>query len=96
MSGFPWLPLGSKLPGGSVGRLDLEGPGYQVVEDRTGEGVHLLLERGGLAAAGAARLLGPIPFEAFAFGDRHYLAALLRSNEIAVVREVPRRFGLPT
>ncbi|HEY4919630.1 MAG TPA: ATP-binding protein [Xanthobacteraceae bacterium] len=97
MSGFPWLPLGARLPGGSVGRLDLEGPGYQVVQDRTGEGVHLLLESGGLAAAGAARLLGPDhhPFQAFSFGDRRYLAALFRNNGVAVVRDLPRRFGLP-
>jgi cell division protease FtsH len=98
MLGFPWLPLGAKLPNGTVGRLDLEGAGYQVVQDRAGEGVHLLLDSTGLAAAGAARLLGPDrrPFEAFSFGDKSYLAALLRSDEVAVVRELPRRFGLPT
>ncbi|HLH90330.1 MAG TPA: AAA family ATPase [Xanthobacteraceae bacterium] len=96
-SGFPWLPLGARLPNGSVGRLNLEGPGYQVVQDRTGEGVHLLLESGGLAAVGAARLLGPDhhPFQAFSFGGRSYLGTLLRSNEVAVVRKLPQRFGLP-
>jgi cell division protease FtsH len=98
MSGFPWLPLGTRLPHGAVGRLSFEGPGYQVVEDRMGEGVHLLLESGGLAATGVERLLGPAghPFEPFGFGTRSYLVASFRSDEVAAVHDVPKRFGLPT
>ena len=98
MSGFPWLPLGTRLPHGTVGRLSFEGPGYQVVEDRTGEGVHLLLESSGLAATGVQRLLGPAghPFEAFGFGGKSYLVAPFRRDEVAAVHEVPKRFGLPT
>src|SRR5215472_8488556 len=98
MSGFPWLPLGTRLPHGTVGRLSFEGPGYQVVEDRMGQGVHLLLESNGLAATGVQRLLGPAghPFEAFGFGGKNYLVAPFRSDEVAAVHEVPKRFGLPT
>ena len=92
------MPLGTRLPHGTVGRLSFEGPGYQVVEDRTGEGVHLLLESSGLAATGVQRLLGPAghPFEAFGFGGKSYLVAPFRRDEVAAVHEVPKRFGLPT
>ena len=99
MSGFPWFPIGYKLPDGSVGRLRKEGNGYQIVLDQSEEGVFLILESGSLAQEGAQKLLGSAfdEFHSLQFGGRSYISRLFeRGEEPVVIRDWTKTMGLPT
>jgi hypothetical protein len=60
MFAFPWFPLGYTLPGGSIGRLQQEGGGYQIVDNQAHDLVFLVLERTALVAIGAEKFLDPV------------------------------------
>ena len=45
MTGFPWFPIGHAIASGTVGRLRAEGPGYQVLQDQTGDALILVAHR---------------------------------------------------
>ena len=97
MSNFPWLPLGYKLTGGAVGRLQHEGVGYQLVQNLSKEFVFLLIEHSSLAAK-AVNLISPnIVFDEIEFGQRSLLSRPfgIRERPI-VVREWPKQIGLLT
>jgi|SRR5581483_1509563 len=99
MFAFPWFPLGYALPGGSVGRLQEEGSGYQIVDNQAHDSAFLVLEKTSLVAIGAEKLLDPTHdgFCSIEFGGRAYLSRLFeRSEKPIVVRDWPRVMGLPT
>ena len=99
MSSFPWFPIGHKLPDGSVGRLQQEGAGYQIIQNQTHGSVFLVLENACLAAKGAEKLFDPSGegFHSIEFGDRSYRLRLFEKNEQPViVRDWSTATGLPT
>jgi cell division protease FtsH len=99
MFAFPWFPLGYTLPGGSIGRLQHEGGGYQIVDNQAHDLVFLVLERTALVAIGAEKFLDPVHdgFHFIEFGGRSYLSRLFERSEQPVrVRELPKVVGLPT
>src|SRR5271166_1114086 len=99
MFAFPWFPLGYMLPGGSVGRLQQEGSGYQIVDNQAHDSVFLVLERTALVATGAEKVLDLTHdrFHLIEFGGRSYLSRLFeRSEQPVVVRDWPKVVGLPT
>jgi cell division protease FtsH len=99
MFAFPWFPLGYRLPGGSVGRLQREGGGYQIVDNQAHDSVFLVLERTALVATGAETFLDPTHdgFHLVEFGSRLYLSRLFeRSEQPVIVRDWPKVMGLPT
>jgi hypothetical protein len=99
MSSFPWFPIGHKLPDGSVGRLQQEGAGYQIIQNQAQDSVFLVLENACLATKGAEKLLEPSGegFRTIEFGDRSYRLRLFEKNEQPViVRDWSKVIGLPT
>ena len=99
MFAFPWFPFGYTLPGGSIGRLQQEGGGYQIVDNQARDSVFLVLERNALVATGAEKFLDPTQdgFHLVEFGDRSYLSRLFERSEQPVrVRDLPKLMGLPT
>jgi hypothetical protein len=99
MLGFPWFPLDYVLPGGSIGRLQQEGNGYQIVDNKARDSVFLILDQKSLVTAGAEKLLDPVPdrFHLIEFNGRSYLTRLFdRSERPLVVRDMPKVVGLPT
>jgi hypothetical protein len=99
MFAFPWFPLGYRLPGGSIGRLQQEGGGYQVVDNQACDSVFLVLERTALVTTGAEKFLDPAHdgFHFIEFGGRSYVSRLFeRSEQPVMVRDLPKLMGLPT
>lgn len=99
MFAFPWFPLGYPLPGGSIGRLQQEGGGYQIVDNQSRDSVFLVLEGAALVATGAEKLLDPSHdgFHLIEFGGCSYLSRLFeRSEQPLMVRDLPKLMGLPT
>ncbi|MCK1715044.1 AAA family ATPase [Bradyrhizobium sp. 143] len=97
MSGFPWFPIGHKLVSGTVGRLRAEGPGYQVLQEQTGDALILVLAGGEPPADDAARTDGASRFADFEFGGRRFLTMpVAKSSEPVPLLHWPKRFGLPT
>jgi hypothetical protein len=96
---FPWFPLGYNLPGGAVGRLNHEGSGYQIIENKEQDSVFLVLESTALAATGAEKFLD-LAHDGFCsidFGGRSYLSRLFkRGEQPVVISEWSRVMGLPT
>jgi cell division protease FtsH len=99
MSGFPWFPLGHRLPGGSVGRLQHEGIGYQMFQNQAQDSVFLVLENECMVAKGAEQLLAPVDahFHSIEFGRQSYLLRLFqKAEQLVVVRDIPITIGLLT
>ncbi|MEY9461976.1 cell division protease FtsH [Bradyrhizobium ottawaense] len=97
MSGFPWFPIGHKLASGTVGRLRMEGPGYQVLQEQAGDALMLVLAGGEPVADDAARIDGASQFAEFEFGGRRFLTVpVAKSSEPVPLLRWPKRFGLPT
>jgi hypothetical protein len=99
MAGFPWFPFGHRLVGGSVGRLQQEDVGYQIVRNQANDSVFLILESSSLIAEGAEKLLDSVRsgFYPIEFGGRSYLSRLFDSSEQPLVlSDWPQVMGLPT
>lgn len=99
MPGFPWFPLAHELPGGSVGRLQREGVGYQLIQNQAQDSVFLILEAQAFVWKTAEKMsdLASAHFHPIEFGDHSYrLLQFKMSEQPAVLRDWPAVVGLPT
>lgn len=97
MTGFPWFPIGQAIPCGTIGRLRAEGPGYQVLQDQTSDGLILALAADSQAGQDVAASSAVSKFAHVEFGGRTFLAMpTSKAAEPVPVMQWPKRFGLPT
>jgi cell division protease FtsH len=97
MTGFPWFPIGHTTAGGTVGRLRAEGPGYQVLQDQTNDGLILVLAADGQAGEDALASSAASSFAGADFGGRSFLVmSTAKAAEPVPMLQWPKRFGLPT
>jgi hypothetical protein len=99
MSGFPWFPLGYRIPACMIGPLRREDFGYQIVAGHGTEKVALVLEASSLIGRAAENLpnssLGG--FSSFEFGGRSYLSRVFdKDQQPIIIGEWSKMAGLPT
>lgn len=97
MPDFPWFPIGHAIASKTVGRLRAEGPGYQVLQEQTGDALILVLAAGERAAEDALQIDGTSRFVKVEFNGRSFLTMpVAKSSEPVPLLRWPKRFGLPT
>src|ERR1043166_2394455 len=96
MSDFPWFPFGHHIPGGTVGPLQKEDIGYQIVATQSADKALLIVESGSVLSNSIERC-SVEGFGKFAFNGRSYLSREFALEDRPVVlREWSKIMGLPT
>jgi cell division protease FtsH len=89
---FPWLPVGHALPDGTmIGRMKVEGTGYQIVCSRDGRKTVLLVEENTKAARWLMDRAGESVMHAEFFGRRLATLVTLGDAEPVRVTDIPKR-----
>jgi cell division protease FtsH len=99
MSGFPWFPLGYRIPGCAIGPLRREDFGYQIIATQGADKVVLVVESESLAGKAAQKLPNSSldGFSSFEFGGKSYFSRVFdKDQQPVVIAEWSKMTGLPT
>lgn len=99
---FPWLPVGTKTPGGgTIGRVETHGHGFQIVKGPSGGESTLLVEEGSRISIDLRDALAGMSqgdrLSKIEFGHQSFLAVTTSADSSPIcIGELPKRLGPPT